>query len=345
MIKDRLPMILRKKAPGGLALFSALLFLLFSPMSFATSTKTALEDEPLVMPNPGALNKAKKFDPQLRQLKYQNWYDRLNTYIWVGNEIRNIGIDRLSTITDLDSERFSGDYNAQILAATVGGNLLQKTSFHVDLTLTRLSLDGQHLAVEEEYVEFQRNKTLFEVFVDHQLLENLTIGADLYYGGDYYRNANSDSNERIYDEEMGGGLSVTSWFDIYDDEVTFKYIYSKRKVNPGASDDLNRSFHSVLTNLHHEWNYNLSSDVNLRWSYYPTINEYNYWESRKIWSIGTELNYRFENNGEVSLNLNHLSYGENSFTNTLSVFYRYRFGNVSSKRRQRGQKIPRLLIK
>ena len=290
------------------------------------------------------LNLTKSNKPRRSALQAKPWYSKISTFASINRERRDIDIKRRSLISSLGTESFTGEANATNLALTSGGQLLKQTSFHLDLTLTDLKLDGLQHAVEDEYVRFKRHKTLTEFFVEHRLSKDWSIGGDLYYGGDYYRNIGESI--RIYDEEMGGGISLERQFKFEAGDARLRYIFSHRKVNLGnnSKDDSSRHFHSILGTFNHQWSFDMSSDINVRWSYYPSVDEFKYWEAKYVWSIGHEFNYRLSNSSEFAFNLDYLAFDDSS-TSTVSLNYRYRFGASESKRRMRRHKIPRLLIK
>ncbi|NQZ11924.1 MAG: hypothetical protein HRT35_32635 [Algicola sp.] len=303
---------------------------------------TATSDKPIAVKTvmPGTRSKV-----GLSTLKTRPWYEKINTFASLGTEKRSLSIQRRSTVATGVKETFSGDYDATMVSLTSGGNLFKNTSLYLDLTLTELKLSGSQQAVEQEFVKFQRNKTLLEVFAERQLARGWSLGVDLYYGGDFYQKAGAA--DKSYDEELGGGLSLTRHFNWQNTDVRLSYIFSHRKINLGDNDtdDSSKRFHNILTTVSHRWSYDWSADINLRGSYYPKVDEFKYWESDTIWSIGAQLNYRVDNNAEVSLNLDRLSYGADSSSSMIALNYRYQFGDDQSKRRKRRNKLPRLLIK
>jgi hypothetical protein len=214
----------------------------------------------------------------------------------------------------------------------------------VDVNLSKIKLEGQHSANSSEDIYSKRHKAQAELFVEHKLSHQYSLGLDLYYGKDYYNNG--DDPQRRYDEEMGGGVSISRQFRFDQDLVKLDYIYSHRQVNVshGSQNDTNTSFHNILATYTHPWSDDLTADIIVRGSWYPKHKPYLYLQTEKLWSLTNQWRYRLDNNSELSFSLARLSFG-GSTTTTLTIDFQYFFNNSQSKRRQRRHKLPNLLIK
>jgi hypothetical protein len=125
------------------------------------------------------------------------------------------------------------------------------------------------------------------------------------------------------------------------------YIFGYRTVDVDLVEDgvISRSSHNVLASFSYDFNYNLSTKLNARLSYFPKFNEYNYWESEYVYSTGAEINYRLGDANEISITTDIMQFGDNSIVNMFAIRFEHLFGTKTSKRRQRRYKIPNLLIK
>ena len=289
----------------------------------------------------------------LKKVKFKPWYTKINYFVLLGQDKRDIAVSRKLESRELDrelenesdSELFKADYNATLLSFTAGGNLFNRTSLHFDLTFNKFTLDGDIIGVTKEAVRYQRNKTLVELFVEHDLGKGVTLGGDLYYGGDYYKNKGEP--EKFYDEEFGGGLLASSKFKLGSFDARLDYIFSYRGINPGNNDyeKSSRSFHNLLFSLSHQWSYELSTDLNTRVSYYPDYDLTQYWDAHYVYALATEIHYRVWDSDEVSLRIERMNFAGGSYVNSLSLRFEHQFGAKKSKRRKRRHKIPNLLIK
>ena len=293
-----------------------------------------------------SFNALSEDDFGLTQLKSKPWYEKISSFANLDYQSVNIDIKRASLLNHLDYERFTGSYHTHKLSLTSGGNLLPKTSIYLDLNISQIKLDGKHQTFENEDIFTKRYKTQGELFVEHNLNTNYSLGLDMYYGIDNYNNTDN-SNIRRYNEDLGGGLSISRYFKFDNDRLKLDYIYSFRKVNVSHSreGDSSKGFHSILINYHHPFSYDLSTDLVLRGSFYPKYNPYQYWETEKLWSISNLWRYRLNNNTEVQMSFDRLSFANNSSSNTITMNFQYFFSGNESKRRKRRHKLPNLLLK
>jgi hypothetical protein len=282
---------------------------------------------------------------KLRLIRYKPWYSKLNYFVSIKQEVRDIDINRKIESSDFDEETLIGTYNATLLSLTTGGNLFKKTSFNLDLTLNRYELSGSVDGYSKTPVKYQRNKSLTELFIEYDLGKAYTLGFDLYYGGDKYKN--EGGNKVHFDEEMGADFFLSRKFKVDATNARLDYIFGHRIVQVDLVEDklLSRSSHNVLSNISYNFNYELSMELNTRLSYFPTFNEYNYWESQYVYSTGAEINYRLWNANEITLTADVMQFGDNSTVKMFAIRFEHLFGAKTSKRRQRRYKIPNLLIK
>ena len=284
-------------------------------------------------------------ESKVRIIRYKPWYSKLNYFVSIKQEIRDIHITRRIESPDIDEETLIGTYNATLLSLTAGGNLFKKTSFNLDLTLNRYELSGSVDGYNKTPVKYQRNKSLTELFIEYDLGKAYTLGFDLYYGGDKYKNEGSDKVH--FDEEMGADFFFSRKFKFDATNARLDYIFGHRIVQVDLVDDrfLSRSSHNVLSNISYNFNYELSMNLNARLSYFPTFSEHNYWESQYVCSTGTEINYRLWNANEITLTADVMQFGDDSNVKMFAIRFEHLFGAKTSKRRQRRYKIPNLLIK
>ena len=282
---------------------------------------------------------------RLKKVKHKPWYTKMNYFVSLEKKRQTIAISRIPESLKLNKELFKANYNPAILSFTAGGNLFPKTSVHMDLTFTQFTLEGVIYDANEESVYYQRNKSLGEVFVEHDLGKGITIGFDLYYGGDFYRDEGDD--EKYYDQELGGGLLAARSFKLGSSDARLDYIFSHRRVNVGSliEGKISNSFHNLLFNLSHQWTYELTTIFSTRLSYYPDFDLSNYWDARYVTSIATEIRYNLWDTNEISLRIERMNFAGSSHINGISLRFEHQFGAKKSKRRKRRRKAPQLLIK
>ena len=282
---------------------------------------------------------------RVRLVRYNPWYSKINYFMSIKQETRDINITRRIESPDIEEETLVGTYNATLLSLTAGGNIFKKASFNLDLTLNRYQLSGSVDGYYKVPVKYQRNKSLTELFVEYDLGKASTLGFDLYYGGDRYRD--KGSNKVHFDEEMGTDFFLSRKFRFSLIDARLDYVFGKRlvKVDLIEGGVISRSSHNMLASISHNFSYGLSTRLNSRLSYFPEYDEYNYWESRFIYSVGGEVNYRLWNANEISLTADIMQFGDNSIVNMFAIRFEHLFGAKASKRRQRRYKIPNLLIK
>ncbi len=310
------------------------------------STKTKSAKTELTQKNQ---NKNNVYKTRLSSFKPKSWYKKVNYFVTLGQEQRHIDISRQPENEVMKLELFKANYDATLLSFTAGGNVFRRTSMHLDVSLNKFTLKGNIHGIDTEPVKYQRNKSLAELFVEHDLsnrfINGFTLGFDLYYGRDRYRNL---GNITTYtDQEYGGGLMVSRKLKFETSDLRFDYIFSYRKAEvDGVEPDqsLNR-FHNVLLGYRYQWSYDFSTGFNGRLSYYPNVNKANYWESDFIYSLTSEVNYRLSDSNELSLRMEYMSFGSSDYTHIISLRFEHLFGSKQSKRRRRRYKIPNLLIK
>ena len=286
------------------------------------------------------------------QLKQKPWYEKVNVFAELGQEYRNINVSRVSENERVTSDYFKGDYDATLLSLTLGGNLFRKTSVYLDVTRSRSILKGHiqtqdkdSFPLKDKAVRYQRNKILTEVFFERQLNQGFTAGFDLYYSYDPYANVNKPGS--FLDEGYGGGLLLSRQFKLKSSHYRVDYILSHRRITPSAKeqDTLSNTFHSALLTYSYQWSYSFSTDINARASYYPKYDDFSYWDTEFVYSLGAEFNYRFWNRNEIVLKAERMDLGDGDSINILALTFEHHFGSQKSKRRKRRHKIPQLLIK
>jgi hypothetical protein len=335
-------MIVFSKRLLGIALF-------ISMSAGATETASSLAAIPLV-------DEAKRQVttdnyPVLSRAVARPWYEKINYFILLGQEKRDITVSRQPLNLAIDHDGLNADYNSSLLSFTAGGNLFAQTSLHLALTLNRFNLAGNIQTSRDdnvytvEPVEYQRNKTLTELFVEHELSRGFSVGFDAYYSGDTYRDAEQEGS--FLDEEFGAGLLLSRQIKVKLSAYRFDYILSHRRVNPGVSElkTLKRTFHNAMLTYSYQWNYEFSTDINARLSYYPKYDPLSYWDNDFIYALGVSLNYRLWDRNEVVFKAERMSLGGSDIINILSLTFEHQFGSKTSKRRKRRHKIPQLLIK
>ena len=299
------------------------------------------------------LNTVKLDTNKLNTIKQRHWTKKINYFVSVTQETRDISINRVPDNKELDLETLMGNYTGTLFSFTAGGNLFKRTSIHFDFTVNSFSLQGDIDGVESEFVQFQRNKSLGELFVEYDLHRGLTLGFDAYYGADEYRDQGED--EKFKDQEYGGGLLLSRKFKLGPLHNRLDYIYSYRTINIGSIEDgkSSLSFHNVLVAQRWPLTYELALGIDARFSYYPKADRSRYWESSIISSFGLGLDYRIKDKNELFLRLERMSFSDNGFgtgpdsgyVNRLSIRLEHRLGSKQSKRRRRRNKAPHLLIK
>lgn len=310
---------------------------------FATEKQINTVEEKHVQSNAKSQNRT---ITNLKKVKHKHWTTKINYFAQLGQDHRTMAVSRNIENDAIKSELFKADYNGTILSFTAGGNLFNRTSVHLDLTLNKFTLAGNIIGMDKEQARYQRNKTLVEFFVEHDLGKGFTLGGDLYYGGDFYKN--KGESEKFYDEEFGGGLLAAYKFKLGDFDTRFDYIFSYRGVNPGSIEDgtSGKSFHNLLFSISHQWSYELSTNLNSRLSYYPNYDLSQYWDAPYVYALSAEIHYRLWDSDEVSLRIDRTNFATaNSYVNSISLRFEHQFGAKKSKRRKRRHKIPNLLIK
>ncbi|MFT5758704.1 MAG: hypothetical protein ACI9LM_003452 [Alteromonadaceae bacterium] len=335
-------MIVFSKRLLGIALF-------ISMSAGATETASSLAAIPLV--DEAKRQVAIDNYPVLSRAVVRPWYQKINYFILLGQEKRDITVSRQPLNLAIDHDGLNADYNSSLLSFTAGGNLFNKTSLHLALTLNRFNLKGNiQTSFNDgintvEPVEYQRNKTLTELFVEHELSRGISVGFDAYYSGDAYRNAGQEGS--FLDEEFGAGLLLSRQFTFKSSQYRLDYILSHRQVKPGVSgqETLKRTFHNAMLTYSYQWNYDFSMDFNARLSYYPQFDPLSYWDNDVVYALGAALIYRLWDSNELVFKAERMSLGGSDHLNILSLTFEHHFGANKSKRRKRRHKIPQLLIK
>lgn len=281
----------------------------------------------------------------MNQTYNKPWHTKLSYFISLSQEKRDVDISRLSENSAFERELFKADYDATLLSFTVGGNVFDQTSVHLDVTASRFELVGDIYAPQAQSVQYQRNKTLIEIFAERDLKQGYTVGFDAYYGGDFYKNQGDDN--RYYDQEYGGGLMLSKKFRFDDSHLRFDYIFSHRQIKVDSLEEGNigNSFHNIIAGYSYQWNFDWYTDMTGRLSYYPNYDLNRYWDARYITSLATELGYRMWGNNIMSLRAERMWFGGHSNSNIFTLKLEHQFGTKKSKRRQRRYKMPNLLIK
>ena len=282
----------------------------------------------------------------LKKVKHKIWYTKINYFAQLGQDHRTMAVSRNIENDEINTELFKADYNATLLSFTAGGNLFDRTSVHLELTINKFTLDGNIIGIDNEPVRYQRNKTLLEFFVENDLGKGITLGGDLYYGGDFYKN--EGDSEKYYDEEFGGGLLAAHKFKLGVFDARLDYIFSYRGIHSDSIEDgtSSKSFHNLLFSISHQWTYELSINLNSRVSYYPKYDLSQYWDAPYVYALSAEIHYRLWDSDEVSLRIDRTNFATaNSYVNSISLRFEHQFGAKKSKRRKRRHKIPNLLIK
>ena len=282
----------------------------------------------------------------LKKVKHKLWYTKINYFAQLGQDRRTMAVSRNTANESIKSELFKADYDATLLSFAAGGNLFNQTSVHLELTFNKFTLDGNIIGIDKAPVRYQRNKTLLEFFVEYDLGKGITLGGDLYYGGDFYKN--KGDSEKYYDEEFGGGLLAAYKFKLGTFDTRLDYIFSYRGINSDSIEDglSSKSFHNLLFSISHQWSYELSTNLNSRVSYYPNYDLSQYWDALYVYALSAEIHYRLWDSDEVSLRIDRTNFvSANSYVNSISLRFEHQFGSKKSKRRKRRHKIPNLLIK
>ena len=289
---------------------------------------------------------------QFSQLKQKPWYDKVNFFAENGKEYRNIKVSREPENKALISDYFKGDYDSTSLSLTAGGNLFSQTSVYLDFTLNRFTLKGYIKGQGQgsyqpppEPVKYQRNTLLTELFFERQFSKGFTAGFDFYYSNDPYVNLGEKGS--FIDEGYGGGLLLSRQFKLKSSSYRLDYIFSHRRLNPGAKqqETISSTFHSALLTYSYQWSYSFSTDINARVSYYPKYDSFSYWDTQSIYSLGAEFTYRLWGSNEIVLKTERMDLGDGDSINTLALTFEHHFSAQKSKRRKRRHKIPQLLIK
>ena len=286
-----------------------------------------------------------------KRTKQKPWYSRINYFGNVTRESRKIEASRNTTNLALTNSELLVDYDTWLLSFTLGGNLFKRTSVNWDLTSEQYILEGMLVETNlsgtrnESPVRFTRHKLLSEWFIEQDLTGGFTLGADLYHGQSRYRDSRID--EVFTDKEYGGGLLLSKKFTFNSAELRTDYILSYRRLNPGDGmfETQSRTFHSVLANYHHTFNFDWQADITARYSWYPTFDPENFWDARSIYSLGTEVVYRPWDEHQFALKLEHVWIGDEDTMEIISLNYETEFGAKSDKRRKRRRRIPNLLIR
>lgn len=278
-------------------------------------------------------------------IRHKAWFSKINYFVAIKQDSRNIHIARKIKDPDINKETLIGTYNSTLLSLTAGGNLFKKTSINLDINLNRYELFGNVDGFYKVPVKYQRRKTLVELFVEYDLGDAYTLAFDLYYGGDKYKDKGAD--KVYFDEEKGADVMFSKKYRFDSLNARLDYIFAYRTVDVELIEDGERSrdSHNMLASIIYNFNYEFSTKLSARFSYFPTFSEYNYWEAEYIYSTGAEINYRLGDTDEISIATDVMQYGDDSIVSTFAIRFEHLFGAKTSKRRQRRYKIPNLLIK
>ncbi|MCL1123211.1 hypothetical protein [Shewanella surugensis] len=290
-------------------------------------------------------------DDIFRQKRSRVWYRKINYYVDLSQEVREIELSRDTHNTALKDSQLHAQYDATILSLTAGGNLLTNTSVHLDLAYEQLTMEGEVIDINQsdyrqsELFTLSRNKMQTELFVEYDLGGGYTLGGDVYYGESRYKD-NGD-NQLYRDREMGAGLMFSRQFYFDSADLTLEYIFSHRQVLPGdkAFETQSRNFHNLLNRYRYRWGFDFILDVFTRVSYYPEYDAYNFWDTSLLYSFGSELTYQLGKGMRVSLRAERTELGEGDYINTFFANFEYQFGLNKGKRRLRRRKTPQLLIR
>ncbi|MCY7296504.1 hypothetical protein [Alteromonas sp. a30] len=279
------------------------------------------------------------------------WYRKINYFGNITRESRSIAASRDTSNLALSNSELLVDYDTWLLSFTMGGNIFKRTSVNWDLTSEQYILEGTLVETNlsgsrnASPVRYTRHKLLSEWFIEHDLSGGLTVGGDVYHGQSRYRDSRIDAV--FTDKEYGGGLLLSKKFNYDNADLGLDYILSYRRLDPGDEvfETQSRTFHSLLANYHHQFNFKWQADISARYSWYPSFDPESFWDARNIYSIASEMVFHPWDAHQFALKFEHVWIGKQDTMKIVSLNYETEFGAKSSKRRKRRRRIPNLLIR
>lgn len=287
----------------------------------------------------------------LTRKRARSWHSKLSYFAAINREWRAIRVSRESTNSAIAQSEMAVDYQATVASFTAGGNVLPKTQLFWELTSEKYVLAGELIDTgitgvrNSSTLRFERYKLLTEWFVETDLSNGWSLGADLYHSRSRYRDSVTD--EVFTDKEYGTGLLVSKTLVFAAAQWRFDYVLSHRRLAPGDSSfsDETRTFHNLLSTYQYRWHFRWQSQLTLRGSYYPQVDRNSFWEATQVYGAGAELNYFPDVGHQLSLKAEQMWLGSEDTFRILQLNYEYQFGVSKTKRRKRQRRIPQLLIR
>ncbi|WP_298774551.1 hypothetical protein [uncultured Shewanella sp.] len=283
--------------------------------------------------------------------RQRDWYQKLNYYLDVAHEVRQIRLSRTPTNLAFKKSELDAQYDVSTVSFTLGGNLFKRTSVYADVIYEQFTLEGEvvehtqsDLAIIEPLM-FRRGRGQTELFVEYDVGQGGSVGLDGYYGQSQY--ANNEGGGSYLDQEFGFGLMGAYRFDFDHSDLTLESIFSYRQVLPGDSDfkNVSQHFYSVLTHYRYRFDFALECDIYGRLSYYPAFDPNSFWDTSFLYSVGSELRYRLTPAMSVFFRIEQAQFNRGGQISSALLKFEYQFGLKQGKRRARRNKIPQLLIR
>ncbi|TMP41785.1 hypothetical protein CWB96_06225 [Pseudoalteromonas citrea] len=279
----------------------------------------------------------------------QPWYKKVNYFAHVSQQKQDLRLSRHPSNRAIHTDKFSGEHSALIATASVGGKLFKRSIVYADLLIDKTQLKGdirrEGESMSTDFVDYQRYKSQVEIFYEFALTSQLSIGADLYFASEQYRQSMHPKTRK--DKYAGGAVVFSMKPQSINNQFDIDYILSYRHLSPGSAQLASQSqvFHTVLLHYQFYSAHALNAYLSGRVSYFPQYDPNSYWESHAFYVLSTHIEYRLTDTSLLSMRLERGFKGQGQSMQTWAVNYEYRFGVTKTKRRKRRYKMPNLLIK